>query len=301
MERVSAKRDPASYLGVALAAVAWGSVGVMVRWSGLAGHEFQLVLLRSALATAFFGGVALATGKTSRLRLGGKPVLLLGSGLLLTIHWLVFFKAIDYLALGQAVFITYLAPVLVAALAPLVLRERLEGATLGALTLSLTGLFLMTTAARGQGGLRTGGVVFALLAAVTYALLLLILKKLREEVPALTVAFYQSLVNVVVLLPFTGFRAFPLERAGWLSILALGLLHSGAVGLLYINAVKRVKAQHVGVISYLEPMSAYLFGWLALGERLGWGDFLGGALILAGGLVVVLHRPQEILGPSPKA
>lgn len=300
MERVSSKEGLAAHLGVALAAVAWGSVGVMVRWSGLAGHESQLVLLRSALATAFFCGAALISGKASMLRLGKRPLLLLGSGLLLTFHWVVFFKAIGSLALGQAVFITYLAPVLVALMAPFLLRERMEGVTLVALALSLTGLSLMTTTASGQGGLRVGGVVFALLAAVTYALLLLILKKLREEVTALTVALYQSLVNVVVLLPFTGFRAFPVMRASWPPIVVLGLFHSGAVGLLYINAVKGVKAQRVGVISYLEPLSAYLFGWLALGEGLGWGDLLGGMLILAGGLLVILHRPHRVVSPAPK-
>ena len=294
-------KDFPAYLGVALAAVCWGSVGVLVRWSGMEGHEPQLVLLRSALAAAFFCGTALLSGRGHQLRPGRKPALLFASGLLLTFHWVVFFKAINSLALGQAVFITYLAPVLVAALAPLLLRERLEGITVTALLLALAGLFLFTLTASGEGRLRPEGLAFALLAALSYALLLIILKRLREEVHTLTIAFYQSLVNVVVLLPFVGFRPFPATGVNWPSVLVLGLFHTGLVGLLYINAVKGVKAQHVGVISYLEPLSAYIFGWLALGEGLGWSDLLGGMLILAGGLLVILYRTSAAVGPPPKA
>ncbi|MEJ5186638.1 MAG: DMT family transporter [Candidatus Geothermincolales bacterium] len=162
-------------------------------------------------------------------------------------------------------------------------------------------MLLFTLTAPGEGRLRLDGLIFALLAALSYAFLLIILKRLREKVHALTVALYQSLMNVLVLIPIAGFRPFPAGRTNWPCVLLLGLFHSGLVGLLYINAVKGVKAQHVGVISYLEPLSAYLIGWLALGERLGWNDLLGGLLIVAAGLLVILHQPHRVVGPPPKA
>ncbi len=67
----------------------------------------------------------------------------------------------------------------------------------------------------------------------------------------------------------------------------LGTVHTALAGLVYVHAVKRVKAQHVGIIAYLEPLSAVLFGLAFLGERPGWQDLAGGVLIIAAGSLVM--------------
>jgi drug/metabolite transporter (DMT)-like permease len=69
----------------------------------------------------------------------------------------------------------------------------------------------------------------------------------------------------------------------------LGTVHTALAGLVYVYAVKKVKAQHVGIIAYLEPLSAMVFGLIFLGEQPGWQDIAGGILIIAAG-VIVLRR-----------
>jgi drug/metabolite transporter (DMT)-like permease len=46
-------------------------------------------------------------------------------------------------------------------------------------------------------------------------------------------------------------------------------------------------------LMYLEPVSAAFLGWLVLGQELGWKVLVGGALVLAGGLLVVLFEPAD--------
>lgn len=276
------------YLLIAGAAALWGSVGVFLRWIDLPGSEHFVVFIRSMVSVAFLAAVIIATGRLEDFRVGKHPVLLPASGALLTLHWVLFFKALNNLSIGDAVFITYLAPVLVALLAPLVLKEKLEGTTLLALVLALSGLGLISlTGAENGMGSPAAGIIYALCSAVSYALLLFILKYLREDTPALTVTFYQTSVNAALLIPFCAFRDFPVTTRGWTFMVVLGLVHSGLAGLVYIYAVRRVKAQHVGIIAYLEPASAMLYGLLFLGESMGWQDLVGGLLIVVAGTLVI--------------
>lgn len=281
------------YVLIAGAAALWGSVGVFLRWTELPGKEHFVVFIRSVMGVAFLAGLIAARGRRDELSLGKHPLLLLGSGALLTLHWVLFLKALNNLPIGDAVFITYLAPVLVALLSPVVLKEGLEGMTLLALGLALAGMALISlTGQVGGTGSTAAGIAFALSAAVSYALLLFILKYLREDTPTLTVSFYQLAVNALALSPFCVFREFSVSARGWASLAVLGMVHTGLAGVVYVHAVKRVKAQHVGIIAYLEPASAMLFGRIFLGESLGWQDLLGGILIVAAGAMVI-HRAWE--------
>ena len=278
------------YLMIAGAAVLWGTVGVFLRWVDLPGQEYFVVFMRATISLCFLTVVIYAGKKQDQLHLGRHPFLLLFSGALLTFHWVVFLKALNNLSIGDAEFITYLAPVLVALLAPLLLKEKLEGITALALLLALGGMFLISlTGQTAEASLNGTGIIYALTAAVSYAFLLIILKRLREDTPTLTITFYQTAVNAALLFPFCAFRYFPVSTRGWASLVILGTVHTALAGLVYVYAVKKVKAQHVGIIAYLEPLSAMVFGLIFLGEQPGWQDIAGGILIIAAG-VIVLRR-----------
>ena len=288
------------YLLIAGAAVLWGTVGLFLRWVDIPGQEHFVVFIRSTISAAMLAAVISTGKKREQLRPGRHARLLLASGALLTLHWVLFLKALNNLPIGDAEFITYLAPVLVAFLAPWVLREKLEGTTVVALLMALGGMGLISLTGKEEGaGIFGMGTLYALSAAVTYAALLFTLKYLRKDTPTLTVAFYQTAVNTVLLLPFCAFRSFNVSPRGWLSLAVLGTVHTALAGLVYVYAVKRVKAQHVGIIAYLEPVSAAAFGFLFLGERLGWQDLAGGLLIVVAGAMVLHHAWEVSAGDRP--
>ena len=49
-----------------------------------------------------------------------------------------------------------------------------------------------------------------------------------------------------------------------------------------------VKAQHVSILVYLEPVTAVLWAWAVLGERPELATVFGGVAIIAAGLLVVV-------------
>jgi drug/metabolite transporter (DMT)-like permease len=278
---------------------AYGSYGVFVRWTGLAGQEQYIVFWRTIIGIVPIAAVIIFSGKLRGLNARGHYLLLAASGAMVALQSYSGSKAIDLLPVSDALFIIYLAPVLVAVFAPPVLKEKLERGTLAALAIALGGLVLISLAGRGGASSRLNwrGITFAVLAAFSYAALILVLKILRESVPALIVYFYESVVILLVMLPFTGYRMPALTGKGWASMVVLGVFHSAFLGMAYITIVKRVKAQHMGVLSYIDPVSSTLFAWALLGETPGWQNFAGGALIIAAGCIVLFRGapyPEEL-------
>ncbi|MBI2139234.1 DMT family transporter, partial [Candidatus Woesearchaeota archaeon] len=64
-------------------------------------------------------------------------------GILASINLITYFEAFKRTSIANAVFPHYLAPIIAALFAPLLLKERLEKRTLAALLLSVAGLFLI--------------------------------------------------------------------------------------------------------------------------------------------------------------
>jgi len=70
------------------------------------------------------------------------------------------------------------------------------------------------------------------------------------------------------------------------NVLALALLASGVAFLLYFRLIADIGMTRALTVTYLIPLFGVLWGGLFLGETLPPAAFLGGALILAGTLLV---------------
>lgn len=84
-----------------------------------------------------------------------------------------------------------------------------------------------------------------------------------------------------------------------LSILALALVSTAFAYLIFFRLLARAGATNVGLVTFLIPVSAILFGVLILGETLEGRHFVGMALIAAG-LMLIDGRPTAALGRSFK-
>lgn len=275
------------YVAAFFVMAAFGFFGILVRWVGLPGKEQYVVFWRVLFGLALVSVVMLATRQTRQLKLRGSYLLLLLNGAFFAAQSYSSTRAIYLLPVSDAIFIIYLAPVLVAAFAPLVLKEKLEKMTIPALAVALAGLGLISFSQNtGAKPLNLAGVGFALLSAACYTGTVLTLKMLREKLPSLTIYFYASLVLLALLFPSVGFRIPEISSKGWLALAALGIL-SGSLSIIYVHIVKKVKAQHIGVISYMDPVSATFLAFIFLGETPGWQDYLGAGLIIAAGVMVL--------------
>ncbi len=254
----------------------------------------MIVLWRSVFALAFYIVAILAVRGTRLLKPGGLWWLLLASGLVTAGYTICAFKAYNLLSIGTATFIIYIAPVLVAALAPLVLKEKLRGSTMLCLAIAMIGIVLFSLG-RGDAAIQPSlkGVMLAVGGAAGWAVLMLIWKRLRESASPLTVGFWTNAVCAAVYVPFAVGDTRLLTPKGWASTAAFGVITIGAAGLIFLFAIKRVRAQDAALLSYIEPVSAMVLGFLVLSETPRWQDLAGAVLIIAAGALLLFFRRGE--------
>jgi len=126
----------------------------------------------------------------------------------------------------------------------------------------------------------------------------LMVKKISAFYPRQAVVVWQLGIAALVLSPaLSGASGHQVLRAAP-TLLLIGMLHTGIAGMLYVGAVQLVQAQHVSILVYLEPVTAVLWAWAVLGEQPTVATVLGGALIIAAGLLIVVPGVRAAAAPA---
>ena len=132
---------------------------------------------------------------------------------------------------------------------------------------------------------------------------MLVNKRLLAGVPAGLVAFTQMAAATIALLHAVILLPGPVGAGGWGSVAILGVVKTGLAWLLFFSGLRLVRADHVSVLTYIEPVAAVIFAALLLAEPLRWYTALGGAAVIAGGIMVArlgaVPSPESPMLPSP--
>jgi drug/metabolite transporter (DMT)-like permease len=284
-------------VAVAVLASSWGLIAVIVREVELDAQV--LAFYRLAFAAVTLGLVAVALGRAAQLRLARHRGRIAVIGVTLAAHWFLYFVTIKLSSVAVAVLLAYLAPIAIAVLAPFVLPEARSAVALAAIVPAAAGVALVALGGQEGGAIRPLALVCGLLTAATYAALVLMTKRIAAEVPVLTLSFWNYVIAAVAIAPLllAGDRVLPTGRE-LPAVLALGVVFTALSGYLYIWFLRHVTAQAIGVLAYIEPLSAALLAWALLDETLGWQVVVGGALVIVAGATVVFLEPADAAAPE---
>jgi drug/metabolite transporter (DMT)-like permease len=223
-------------------------------------------------------------------------------GLLFLANNVCFLTAYERTTVSNAVLTHYTAPVFVAVLAPLALRERVLPVTPLSLLLASVGMVLLLPGVHWSWEDRhLQGLVLGTASGLAYGILIVVARALALRVAALPLLFVQNAVVAVVLLPGLALLGLPRQPAVLGALFVLGIVHATGAALLYLAGLRRVRAQTAAILGYLEPLLAVALAALVLGERLAPGAAVGGGLILASGALVVWaegRAPKGVDAPA---
>ena len=278
---------------VAGAAASWGLVSVIVAGVDIAGYA--LVFWRCVFAAAAIPVLAYALGRFDRLALRRHRARTVVLGLLLALHWALFFETVKRSSVAVAILTVYTAPIFLAVLAPFFLPERRTRVGLVALGISAPGLVLIALGGEDGGkGVDPVAIATGIGAAILYAVIVIAQKDTLRSVSPFALAFWQYVTAAAALAPalLAADRAAP-RGAEWGYLVLMGSALTAAVGVVYLRCLRNVTAQAAGLLSYMEPVSASVLAWAILGQTIGWQVGVGGAAVLAGGALVVLYSESE--------
>ena len=267
----------------------FGTIGVFRRHIPLSSS--LLSFIRGAIGSLFL---------LIFLRTGGRKIshslprrimaLLIVSGAMIGINWILLFEAYNYTTVATATLCYYMEPTSVVLLSPVFFKEKLTVKKLICAAAAFIGMVLVSGAA-GEGlpqGDALLGILFGLSAAVLYAGVVILNKMIRNVDPYEKTILQLSSASIC-LLPYllaTGqFAHLELTPSAAVPVLIVGLVHTGIAYTLYYGSTDGLRAQTIAVMSYLDPVSALLFSAFLLREPISAAAIPGALLILGAALI----------------
>ena len=214
---------------------------------------------------------------------------------LILIAWVAYYRASRTLQLAELVTYYFVAPLFVVALSAPLLKERVG---VGRWLATLLGFGGVLISAAPGGGAPLGPVGLALLAAFAWALTTLLARSLARGVttPAMMMAgSIGFLAACGLLLPSLG--VWPSLKQT-LAMAGLGLV--GAAGqYLWFEGVRRAEASLLATLEYSMFAYAIFWGYVVFGDWPGSRTFLGAAIVLTSGLMVMGLEMRRRRVPPP--
>jgi drug/metabolite transporter (DMT)-like permease len=216
-----------------------------------------------------------------------------------------YFSAVQRMDVGPALLIEYTAPAAVVVWLWLRHGERPGPLTVAGAGLAALGLVLVLDLVSGAD-LAPGGVAWALLAMVCAASYFVLAAKPRADLPPVALAgagltcgaLVLAALGVVGVLPMDATTASPVYADTaldwWVPLVGLGVVTAGLAYCTGIEASRRLGSRLSSFVALLEVVAGVTFAWLLLDQLPGAVQLVGGALIVAGVVVVKLgERPRE--------
>lgn len=267
------------------ALVIFGTLGIFVRGINL--PSSVLSLARGFMGSAFLLVFMRITGRRVQLPPDTKTrMLLVLSGVFLTLNWTFLFEAYRHTTLPTAELAYEMAPVFVMVASPFVLGESLTRTKLECLALAVCGMALVTGAFDPEApvGVTAEGIALGLVAAGFYASVML-MGQLLTSVDLYTKTVVQLAVAGIALIPYVLLTTSPsevmgLDAMGVALLLIVGIVHTGVAFVLWFGSMHDLPAQKVAIMGYIDPIVALLSSAVVLGEALTPVGVIGAVLVL---------------------
>jgi drug/metabolite transporter (DMT)-like permease len=198
------------------------------------------------------------------------------------------FLAVKFLRLDQTLSITFLTPLVVAALAVPLLGEHVGWRRAAAITVGFFGILIVVRP--GFTALEPA-FVLAFGSMLTYSLLMIVTRRLSQFDRPLVTLGYGAVVGVIAAMPFAiADWVWFSDPKVWLLLAALGALGGGG-HFLVIRAYSLAPASVVTPFLYIELITMLALSYVVFGDKPDGLSLIGSLIIVASGIYLI-HRER---------
>ncbi|MDF2521958.1 MAG: rane protein [Clostridia bacterium] len=176
---------------------------------------------------------------------------------------------------ANAVLLQYTAPIYVAILGSIILKEKVASKDIAVIAVTIIGIIMFFADSFAAGGLL--GNILAIISGFCFALFVVSSRQQKSESPMETILL-GNLITAVVCIPFVVSAQY--DTKSILGIALLGIVQFGVPYVLYGIAIKHIRALDAVMIAVIEPILNPVWVFLFLGEKPGFWAVLGGAIVM---------------------
>ena len=283
------KSAVSSKLQLTASMLVFSSIGIFVKYIPM--PSSVIAFARGLTGMIFLLLVVLVTkNKLSPENIKKNLLVLVLSGAAIGFNWIFLFESYNYTTVATATLTYYLAPFFVMLASPFFLKEKLTLKQFICLIGALVGMVFVS------GIVKNGipelseikGILFGLGAAILYATVIVLNKKLGE-ISAYEKTIMQLGTAAIVVLPYIfiteDISSIAFTTKSVILLLVVGIVHTGISYAFYFNSMKDLKAQTVAIFSYIDPAVAILLSAFLLKEKMDIYGIIGAVLILGSAFV----------------
>jgi drug/metabolite transporter (DMT)-like permease len=247
---------------------------------------FALPFFLSLFVSIGWGAILLARSRQKLIVEKADLMRLFLLAIFFQINMITYLAALKYTDAAIAVLTHYTAPIFVAILAPVILKEKITGRILVSLLMAITGFVIIFFKISSVGPHFWLGTLLGLASGLFYALIIMLAKDLLNRVTGEVILFYQNFFGVFLLLLFIPLSSFKIDSASYWKILLAAVLYPGFASYLYMRGLKKVESVKASIVGYLEPLGTITWGWIFFSEQITIRTVIGGFFILYSGYYV---------------
>ncbi|MBP5280351.1 MAG: EamA family transporter [Erysipelotrichaceae bacterium] len=258
----------------------YGTIGLFLHFISYS-SEF-VVLCRGSIGTLFILLVLLTRkDKIDFQSIRNNLKTLMISGFALGFNWVFLFAGYRH-GIAITSLCNYLAPLIVVVIMATVYKQKINSRQLGCIALAFVGMLLLTGIFESNNDSDIRCVIYGLLAAFGFVIMVLCNKKL-SNIKDLEKTLMQLFFSVLIVLPYVIFNdGFPkqFDMQSTILVIILGVLHTGVAYICYFAAIHALDAQTIAVLGYLEPALNFFIGAFILKENITIYGVIGAIMIL---------------------
>jgi len=250
--------------------------GLFAKWISV--ESYSIIFGRSVAALPVLLLICILFKVIKPIQSKRHLILIIFSGLFLTLHWTLFYKSVQISSVSVGVIAIFSYPLITSILEPLLTQSVFK------IRMVLESIILLVSLYILSGHTINGesvyiGLMLGIIAAFSFALRNIIIKEIVDEYSPIWLMMIQIGISIILLAPF---GIAPLMDAGAKNIgliIIVGIMVISLSHTLFIQSMKTLSATAIGVISSLQLIYAIVASWLFLNETISINIILGAFLI----------------------
>lgn len=298
--------------GLFLGILAVSTASIFIRFAQKETSSLLIAAGRMTLAALFLAPFALKRTIGELQKIERKSIILLAlAGVFLGFHFATWITSLEYTSVASSVVLVTTAPLWVALLSPLFLKEKISSWIFAGLIISLAGSVIvglnsvchwthgqfvcesMTAMFEGRA---FWGNLLALAGALLSGGYLMVGRRVRSKFSLSTYTFVVYGISALVLLMLVALTKTPIGKpsyATWLWIILLAVVPQIIGHSTFNYFLKYLSATFVSIALLGEPVGTVILAYLFLRESPSWMEVAGGLLILAGIAVATVSNQRQ--------
>lgn len=279
-------------LFLSLAASIWGAMYVVVKVVVEIVPPLELVWIRYVIAVITLAVIGFCMKQSWRIAKKDWLIIFL-VGLIGNTISIVTQEIGTMLSTAQmGAIITSTTPAFMVIFARFILKEKITIKKCFSIVLATVGVFVIVGNGQVNGTQQLGG-LYLLIAALTWALMSVLIKKVPAQYSQIVITTYSSGIAVLLLTPLVLPRLNNLDLPSVLQptisggLLYLGIVSTAGGFFLWNKGLQLMNASSGGLFFFFQPIVGTFLGWLLLGETIGI-SFWGGTLLIFSGVFIVI-------------